>query len=75
MDKENKLGLDDDDLENIGIVVNDLIDCVTKFTGFDEPKADDYVNLLHTLDYAKFIVSGIMYSNGMDVCTGHDDDE
>jgi ABC-type microcin C transport system permease subunit YejB len=74
-ERENKLGLTNEDLENMEGVLSDLIDIISKFKGFDDPTQEDYANLLHLLDYSKFIVSGVMYSNAIDVCIGHDDED
>lgn len=74
-DKENKLGLSDDDIANVKLVMDDLIDVVAKFNGLDEMTEADYGDLKGTLDFANFVVSGIIYSNGIDLCASHEHDE
>lgn len=72
--KENKLGLDDEDLDNTKIVIDDLLEAVVKFNGLDEITEADYVKLKATVDFAQFVVSGIIYANGFDLCGDHDHD-
>lgn len=74
-ERSNELGLSNDDLENIKMVMTDLIDVVATFNGFDEPTEDDWSELKAVLDFANFVVSGIIYSNGIDLCAGHGDDD
>lgn len=76
-ENKNPLGLDTDDRQNMQAVMEDLIDNVVTFNskgGFT--KDEEFVTLALTLDNASFIVSGIMYKHGMELCAGmHDDDE
>lgn len=75
MAKENELGLSEDDTQNIKLVMDDLIDLIVKFNNLDETTEEDYAALKTALDFANFIVSGIIYANGLDLCAGHDHDE
>lgn len=75
MAKENELGLSDDDIQNMKLVMDGLIDFVAKFNGLDEVTEADYSAFKAELDFANFIVSGIIYSNGMDLCAGHEHDD
>lgn len=79
MDKKNELGLSGDDLANIKIVMDDLIDVVAEFQAADDHKDEHYAALKSVLDFANFVVSGIIYSNGLDLghdnCDHDDDDE
>lgn len=71
--EDNKdLGLSDDDTQNIKLVVDDLIDLVVKFSNLEETTEADYAALKAALDFANFVVSGIIYANGLDLCAGHD---
>jgi hypothetical protein len=79
-EKRNALGLSDDDLENVKMIMDDLLDVVAKFNSLDEITEEDYANVKMVLDFANFVVSGVIYSNGIDLCAGHghgseDDDE
>lgn len=65
MDKENKLGLDSDDINNIKAIMDDLVDVVAKFNGFSEITAEDFHDLKGTLDVAQFVVSGVIYQYGL----------
>lgn len=73
--KNNKLGLEEEDLHNIKVVMSDLLDVVAKFNGLDEIEEADYANLKTVIDFAQFVVSGIIYSNGLDLCADHDHDD
>lgn len=73
MEKKNELGLSGDDLANIKIVMDDLINVVASFQAAEEHTDADYAALKHVLDFADFVVSGIIYSNGLDL-GAHDDD-
>lgn len=78
MDKENKLGLSDVDINHLKLVMDDLIDVVAKFNGLDTITEEDFAHLKTVVDFANFIVSGVIYANGLDLCAGHDhsdDDE
>jgi hypothetical protein len=77
MENENELGLSEDDLANVRQVMNELIDVVAKFNGLEEITEADYANLKTVIDFANFIVSGIIYANAIDLCANHEhhDDE
>ena len=83
-ENKNKLGLSNDDVENTNQVMSDLIDQIVKFTNGRVAEAYelDWAELKATLDFGNFIVSGIVYSNGLDLSTleasiliDEDDDE
>lgn len=74
-ERKNELGLSNDDLENINVVMGDLIDIVARFNGMEEPGENDWSELKAVLDFANFVVSGIVYANGLDLCAGHGDDD
>lgn len=67
--------MDDTDKENLKATVDALIDHVVKFNGVDEYSNEDIIDLMYTLDEAKFVVSGIIYSNGMSICDHEKDPE
>lgn len=69
------LGLSDDDVENLRTALDDLIEIIVKFKGFEKNTEEDFSKLKSALDFADFIVSGIVYANGLDLCAGHDHDE
>jgi hypothetical protein len=71
-DKKNELDLSDDDLSNIQTVMSDLIDVVAKFNGLDEITEADYAHLKMVLDFSNFVVSGVIYSNGLDLTASHE---
>jgi hypothetical protein len=75
VDKKNELGLSKDDLANIKIVMNDLIDVVAEFQGAVDHTDAHYAALKNVLDFANFVVSGIIYSNGLDLDADHDHDD
>lgn len=63
------------DLGNINSAMDGLIDSVSRFKAVqsvDDLGPDDFANMITHLDYAKFIISGVMYLHGMPIC-GHDD--
>lgn len=74
-DKRNELGLTDEDLDNMKIVMDDLIDTIAKFNGLDGPTEAQYALLKSSLDFASFVVNGVIYSNGFDLCAAHDHNE
>lgn len=69
------------DLKQIDTAMNRLIDTVSKFKSveaLDELNAEDFVEMLWSLDQASFVVSGVMYSYGVnpyDECDHDHDDE
>jgi hypothetical protein len=71
----NELGLSEEDVENMKTIMDDLIDAVVRFNGMTEPDEAAFSGLKSALDFANFVVSGVIYSNGMDLCAGHDHDE
>lgn len=68
------------DLKQIDKAMNRLIDTVSQFKSVDsleELKADDFVEMLWSLDQASFVISGVMYTYGInpyDECD-HDHEE
>lgn len=65
------------DLSNLNSAMDRLIDSVSRFKSagsFDALDQNDFAKMLADLDFAKFIVSGVMYLHGMPIC-GHDHDE
>lgn len=65
------------DTENINRAMDSLIDSVSTFKASaraDDLTPDDYANMLFSLDYAKFIISGVMYLHGLPLC-GHDHED
>ena len=73
--RENKLGLSNDDLENTKQVLDDLIDIVVTFNGVDEPTPADWTEFKAVLDFANFVISGVIYANGIELCDHEHDDE
>lgn len=66
------------DLKNLTEAANNLIDPISKFMStkeLEELEPQDFVDALNALDYATFIISGIMYSYGMNSSCDHDHDE
>lgn len=62
------------DLKNINEAMNNLIDSVSKFKSIDSIEQlsdEDFAVMLAHLDYARFMVSGVMYLHGRPIC-GHD---
>lgn len=68
----NELELSDDDLSNIQTVMGDLIDVVAKFNGLDTITEADYAHLKMVLDFSNFVVSGVIYANGLDLTASHE---
>lgn len=67
------------DQGNFNRALDALIDSVSHFkaAGGDdltEIKPEDWGQMLNTLDFARFIVSGLMYGYGISLC-GHDHSE
>lgn len=60
--------MDDTDKENLTVTLDALIDRVVKLKGFEGYDDSDIVDFMYVLDEAKFIVAGIVYSNGISVC-------
>jgi len=67
--------MDDADSKYLNDVLDDLIEDIVIFKGDKEFEGQDLVDLITTLDYAKFIVSGIIYKNGICVCGECEDDQ
>lgn len=62
------------DLSNLNTAMDRLIDSVSRFksvTSLEDLGHEDFARMLADLDYAKFIVSGVMYLHGIPIC-GHD---
>lgn len=69
--------MDERDQQALDSVLEDLIDTVVRFKGGEEHSDEDLIELMQSMDYGKFIVSGIIYSNGICVCgdcAEHDED-
>lgn len=60
--------MDEQDHKALHGALDDLIDGIVKFKGKDEQSEEDLVELMYSLDYSKFIVSGIIYANGICIC-------
>lgn len=61
------------DHKNLNAALDDLIDSVSKFKAanrIDELTAEDYAEFMVDLDYARFMLGGIMYLHGIPLC-GH----
>lgn len=69
------------DLKQIDTAMNRLIDTVSRFKSvetLDELKGEDFIEMLWSLDQASFVVSGVMYTYGInpyDECDHEHDDE
>lgn len=67
------------DHKNLNQSLDDLIDSVSKFKAahrIDELTAEDFAEFLVDLDYARFVLSGVMYLHGIPLCGHiHEDDE
>lgn len=69
------------DLKAIDTAMNKLIDSVSKFKSvetLEELKGEDFVNMLYALEHSHFVISGVMYTYGMNVyedCDHDHDDE
>lgn len=69
------------DLKSIDKAMNKLIDSVSKFKSvetLEELEPDDFVNMLYALEHSHFVVSGVMYTYGLNVyedCDHDHDDE
>lgn len=65
------------DLKNLNRAMDELIDTLTKFKAvshIDELQPQTFVDMLNALEFGHFIVSGVMYSYGMNICD-HDHDD
>jgi hypothetical protein len=78
--KQEFLDFIETDIDNLNGAMNRLIESVSGFMGkgtdlFTEDDAEGlWVKMINDLDYAKFIVSGLMYAHGLPLCN-HDHDE
>lgn len=72
--EENNLGLSKDDHANMKVVLNDLIEAIVTFNQLDGVSQNDWAEFKAILDFANFVVSGIIYSNGYDLGCHHDED-
>ncbi len=66
--------MDEVDKENLTAVLDTLIEDVVKMKGFEGFDDRDLVGFMQTLDESKFVISGIIYSNGIPLCD-HEIDE
>lgn len=65
------------DTDNMNQAMDGLIDTVSKFKSVSsvaELTNDDFGEMLASLQFAAFVISGIMYNHGIQMC-GHDHDE
>ncbi len=65
------------DLTNLDSAMERLIDSVSRFKSvqsLEDLDAVDFADMLANLDFAKFVVSGVMYLHGIPIC-GVDHDE
>ena len=65
------------DGDNISKAMDSLIDSVSRFKSVervDEISKEEWGQMLASLDYARFIVSGVMYFYGLPIC-GHDHED
>lgn len=74
MERKNELGLDGDDLTNVDVVLEGLMDVIAAMNA-NEYTEEHFADLKEAIDYGQFIVSGIIYKNGMDLCAGHEHDD
>jgi hypothetical protein len=71
MEESNKhAGIDGDDQANMKLVMEGLIDQVVKFNSQGFTTDEDYAEFMADLDHASFIVNGVIYKNGIDLCAG-----
>lgn len=76
MERTNKLGLEADDLISLDDVMDDLMTILAQMN--TEEYTEEHIADFHnTVDYANFVLKGIIYKHGFDPCAGHghDDDE
>ena len=65
------------DQKNLDVVMDHLIDSVSHFKSNEslvDIEPEEWAKMLETLDITKFIISGLMYSYGIQPC-GHDHSE
>lgn len=65
------------DTENVRAAMGHLIDTVSKFMSVervDDLTGEDFATMVTTLDFAKFVISGVMYTHGLPYC-GHEHEE
>jgi hypothetical protein len=68
------------DVKNLNLALDRLIDSVSSFKGkgtdvFTEDDPEGlWIKMQEDLDFAKFIISGLMYAHGLPLCN-HDHDE
>lgn len=75
MEDSNNLGLSNDDYENMKMVLDDLIEAIVTFNSLDGVSENDWSEFKAILDFSNYVVSGIIYANGYDLCGGMHDDE
>lgn len=76
MEESKKLELSEEDIHNTKETISELIDVVVKFAGNAQAWTEaQFEELKSVLDFSQFVISGVIYSNGMDLCAGHDHDE
>lgn len=67
------------DNKNVHKALDELIDSLTKFKAadrIDDLTTEDYAKFLTDLDYARFMVGGVMYLHSIPLCGHfHDDDD
>lgn len=74
MERKNTLGLDGDDLTNLDDVMDDIMGILARMN--TEEYTQEHIAEFHmTVDYANFVLKGIIYKNGFDPCAGHGHDE
>lgn len=70
---------EEEDVNQLKAAMDQLIDPVTKFIALDKSmdsiEAGDFEALANALAQAQYIVNGIMYSYGFEVCMDNHDDE
>lgn len=73
-ESKNNLGLDEDDYQNMKMVLDDLIEGIVTFNSMDGVSENDWAEFKAILDFANYVVSGIIYANGYGLCL-HDDED
>ena len=66
------------DLENLNSATDHLIDMVTRIKSIkstEELKDHEFLGFLQDLDFARFVVSGIMYLHNKPLCVHEEEDE
>lgn len=71
---------EDEDIKQLKDAMNRLIDPVTKFIALENDDntvgPEDFEQLVNALANAQFVVNGVMYSYGFNICTeDHDEEE